>query len=262
MKRLMFSLATLSTLFVWAGSGEENSYRKVDNGAFKRGESLKFRIHYGTINAGEAVVVIDQSNKPIHGRSTLHAVGKGYSLGAFDWFFKVRDHYETYMDEAALIPWIFVRNVDEGGFKINQNQIYDHKNGKVLSNGKSVVVPKNIQDMLSSFYFARTINFSKAKVGDVFSIPTFVDDEIWELKMRYIGTETIKSQVGRVNCLKFRPIVQKGRVFKKEEDMTVWISNDQAKVPVRAEADILVGSIKMDLVGYSGLTAPLNIQKK
>jgi hypothetical protein len=259
MKRILFfALLALLPFAIPAQNAATATYRKVDNKAFKRGETLRYRIHYGAINAGEADLVVDNSKTMINGRPTLHVVGTGESKGAFDWVFKVRDRYESYLDEEALMPWLFLRKVDEGGYKINQNQAYDHNSGTVKSNGKSITVPKYIQDMLSSFYYARTMDFSKAKVGDIFSVKTFIDDEIWDLKIKYLGKEAVDSDLGKINCLKFCPIVQKGRVFKKEEDLSLYISDDANHVPVRAMGDIAVGSIKMDLVGTSGLAADLN----
>src|ERR1044072_7274744 len=150
MKRILFVFALFGFLSASAG-GTDPVYRKVTNTAFKRGEELTYRVHYGGMNAGVAVLSIDNTNKLINGRSTFHAVGIGNSIGAFDWFFKVRDRYESYFDEEALMPWIFIRRVDEGGFKISQNQTYDHNIGRVNSNGKFVTIPKYIQDMVSSF---------------------------------------------------------------------------------------------------------------
>jgi hypothetical protein len=261
MKRLIIYTAAFALLPAFMLAQDPGSYRKVSNSAFKRGEELHYRVHYGTVNAGEAIMSVNNDNKLINGRPTFHVIGTGQSKGAFDWFYKVRDRYESYMDEEALMPWLFIRNVDEGGFKIKQNQIYDHNGGKVNSNGKSMVVPKYIQDMLSSFYYARTIDFSKAKKGDIYSVQTFVDDEIWDLKIKYLGKETITTDIGKVNCIKFCPVVQKGRVFKKEEDLTVYISDDANHIPVRAQGEVLVGSIKMDITSYSGLAVPLNKAK-
>ncbi|HTF03210.1 MAG TPA: DUF3108 domain-containing protein [Bacteroidia bacterium] len=261
MKRLFFAICLLGSIPVIAGGGDPPVYRKAPNTAFKRGEELKYRVHYGAMNAGVATFTIDQSNKLINGRTTFHAVAKGNTISVFEWFYKVRDHYESYFDEEALMPWIFIRRTDEGGFKINQNQTYDHNLGRVNSNGKLLTVPKYIQDMVSSFYYARTLDFTNAKDGDVFSVPTFIDDSVWTMKLKFKGRETIKTDLGKVKCLKFVPVVQKGRVFKKEEDLTIWISDDVNHVPLRAQGSILVGSIKMDIISTSGLMVPLTIVK-
>ena len=269
MKRLIIpiTIAAFLPAFAFAQSTANSAtttttdLRKITNNAFKRGETLKYRLHYGAIDAGEADISIDNTTKMIKDRPTYHAVGVGYSKGAFDWFYKVRDRYESYIDEDALVPWIFMRRTDEGGFKIKQDQMYDQENGKVLSNGKSFDIPKYMQDMISSFYYARTIDFSKAKIGDIFTVPTFVDDEAWQLKIKYLGKETIDSDLGNVNCLKFCPVIQKGRVFKHEDDLNVWISDDPYHVPIRAQAQILVGSVKMDIMSADGLPGKINLSK-
>ncbi|HET6992943.1 MAG TPA: DUF3108 domain-containing protein [Bacteroidia bacterium] len=261
MKRIIIFLTLCNLIPLVNYAQDAATYRTVTNNAFKRGEELTYRIHYGAVNAGVAVMTIDNSSKLINGRPTLHVIGTGTSKGAFDWVFKVRDRYESYMDEEALMPWLFLRSVNEGGFKINQNQAYDHNNGKVMSNGKSLVVPKYVQDMLSAFYYARTMDFSKAKKGDTFEVKTFIDDEIWDLKIKYLGKEIVNSDLGKINCIKFCPVVQKGRVFKKEEDLTLWISDDANHIPVRAEGEILVGSIKMDLIHVAGLAGDMNMVK-
>lgn len=263
MKRILISISLLALIPIagFAQTADAVTYRKVNNTAFKRGEELTYRIHYGAVNAGVAIMTVDNSAKLIAGRPTLHVIGTGTSKGAFDWVFKIRDRYESYMDEEALMPWLFIRRVDEGGYKINQNQSYDHSLGKVNSNGKSLTIPKYIQDMLSAFYYARTIDFSKAKKGDTYAVQTFVDDEVWDLKIKFLGKEVVNSDVGKINCLKFCPVVQKGRVFKKEEDLTLWISDDANHVPVRAQGEILIGSVKMDLIKTSGLGTKLNLAK-
>lgn len=232
------------------------------NEAFKRGEKLTYRMHYGFINAGEVVMEVTDENKLIGGRNTFHVVGIGYTNSSFDLFFQVRDKYESYIDEEAILPWLFIRRVNEGGYKISQNQVYSQFKNSVDSDGKKFDVPENVQDMTSAFYYARTIDFTNAKEGDIFEFPCFVDNETWPLKIKYLGKETIKADIGKIRCIKFCPVVQKGRIFKKEEDMTAWISDDKNRVPIRAEAKVLVGSIKMDLTDYSGLANPLALVEK
>lgn len=239
------------------GNGE--SLPNVNNTAFKEGEILTYRLHYGALNAGIAVLEVKPQVLDVSGRKVYHIVANGYTNGAADWFFKVRDRYETYMDKDALVPWLFVRRVDEGGFKFSQDYIFNHYTKKVdVGNGEKFDVPVGIQDMVSAFYTARSLDLSNAKPGDIFSINSFVDKEIWPLKIKFIGRETIKTDIGKIKCLKFRPIVQKGRVFKKEEDLNVWISDDKNHIPIRAQADIIIGSVKMDITSANNLFNPLS----
>lgn len=224
------------------------------NTAFKEGEVLTYRLHYGVMDAGVAVLEVKPSIMEVAGRKVYHVVGNGYSKGTFDWFFKVRDRYETFIDKDAMVPWMFVRRVDEGGYKFSQDYTFNHYTKKVdVGGGEKIDVPQGVQDMLSSFYAARNLDFTNAKEGDVYTIKSFVDKELWPMNIRYVGKETIECELGTFKCLKFRPIVQKGRIFKNEEDLNVWITDDKNHVPLRAQAKILIGSIKLDIIGASNL---------
>jgi hypothetical protein len=237
------------------GTEDPLPFRK--NTAFKEGEVLTYRMHYGPVNAGIAILEVKPDIMTINGRKVYHIIGNGYTTGATDWFYKVRDRYETYMDKDALIPWHFVRRVDEGGYKFRQDYSFNHYLKKVdIGNNQKFDVPPGVQDMVSAFYMARNFDLSQAKEGDVFNLPCFVDKELWPLNIRYIGKEVIETDIGNYRCLKFQPIVQKGRVFKKDEDMTVWISDDLNHIPMRAKANVLVGSIKMDITSVKNLNNP------
>ncbi len=225
-----------------------------ENNAFKAGEILSYRLHYGIIDAGVAVLEVKPEIMTVSGRSVYHIVGNGYSKGTFDWFFKVRDRYETFIDKDALLPWMFVIRVNEGGYIINQDYKFNHYTNKVdVGNGEKVDIPPGTQDMISAFYAARNLDFSSAKEGDVFTVNSIVDKELWPLKMRYVGKETIACDIGTFKCIKFRPIVQKGRIFKHEEDLNVWITDDKNHVPIRAEAKLLIGSVRLDITGTKNL---------
>jgi hypothetical protein len=224
------------------------------NTAFLPGEVLTYRLHYGMLNAGVAVLEVKPDLIEVNKRKVYHIVGSAYTTGTTDVFYKVRDRYETYMDKDALMPWLFVRRVDEGGYKFSQDYVFNHYTKKVdIGKEQKYDVPFGIQDMVSAFYFARNLDLSNAKEGDIFSMSCFLDKEIWPLKIRFIGRETITTDMGKFRALKFRPIVQKGRVFKKEEDLNVWISDDDNHVPLRAKAEVLVGSIKMDITNAVNL---------
>lgn len=227
------------------------------NDAFKAGEILAFRLHYGLMDAGEIVMEVKPDLIEVGGRKVYHVVGNGYSKGTFDWFYKVRDRYETYIDKDAMLPWMFVRRVNEGGVIINQDYTFNHYTNKVdVGSGEKVDVPAGTQDMISAFYAARNLDLKNAKEGDVFTINSIVDKEIWPLKIRYVGKEKITCEIGTFNCVKFRPIVQKGRIFKREDDLNVWLTDDKNHIPLRAQAKLMVGSIKLDIISVKNLANP------
>jgi len=233
--------------------------RSIEHNAFAAGEELKYRLHYGFIDAGEAVISVKSSKKKIRDRETLHVVGIGRTLKGFNWMFKVDDKYESYIDKEGVFPWIFSRRVNEGGYKINQDYtFFQHKNAVDNKEGKQFATPSSVQDMISAFYYARTLDFSNVKKGDVFNIETFMDDELYTLSIKFVEKETIKLRTGKYKCLKFVPVVQEGRIFKSNDDLQVWITDDGNKIPILAKAKVLVGSIKMELTEYEGLLNPIS----
>ena len=269
-KHILITVPALAAIIALCASGSNNTKQEIlkevlqektiDNlpvnpcVAFKEGEVLTFRLHYGFMDAGVAILEVKPDIMEISGRKVFHIVGNGFSKGSFDWFFKVRDRYETYMDKDASIPWLFVRRVEEGGYKFNQDYVFNHYTKKVdIGGGEKMDIPSGVQDMLSAFYSARNIDFTDAKENQVYSVMSFVDKELWPVKMRFISRETVNTDLGKFKCLKFHPLVQRGRVFKSEEDLNIWITDDKNHIPVRAQAKLLVGSIKLDITGAANL---------
>jgi len=232
-------------------------FRKIANPAFKPGEILEYRFHYGFVDAGIGRLEVKETFSTINNRKCYHIVGTGETRGAFDWFFKVRDRFESYIDSESLMPWVFIRKVEEGTYSKSQHVTFNHFKNSATSEKVTIPVPEYVQDLVSAFYYARTLDFTNASPGALFPISAYLDDEVFEMTIKYIGKEQIETKLGTFNCIKFRPLLLEGRVFKEEEDMTVWVSDDKNRIVVRAEANILVGSIKMDLKGYSGLANPL-----
>lgn len=269
MKKALILSLVLSMNLAFANdieSLEENTstdnFQKVKNIAFAPGEKLTYRLSYGLLDAGEAVLTVDNTSKKVRGRELWKVRGVGKTISAFEWFYKVNDIYESYMDKEGMFPWLFVRRVNEGGYIINQDYtFYQHK--KVVDNGKGKKfgVPNMVQDMISAFYYARTLNYDNAKVGDIYGVNIFLDDELYPTKIKYKGKEIVKTRRGKVRCHKFAPVVQEGRIFKSEDDLTIWITDDENKIPIVAKAKIQVGSLKMHLVKFENLKNPLAFVK-
>ena len=234
------------------------SYPSVSNSAFKLGEKLRYRITYGFMDAGEATLEIKSTSRKGNNRPLFHVVGTGKTLGGFSAFYKVRDVYESYTDQKSIMPWLFKRDVNEGGYKINQTYTFKQNQYKVYNGKKTFKTPMAIQDMISSFYKARTLNFKGMKKDKKFKFKCFMDDEIFDLEIKYVGDEVIKIRKGKFKVHKFVPVVQTGRYFETEEDVQFWITADKNKIPVLVKAKIPVGTVKMHLVEWSGLKNELS----
>tara|TARA_R110000823_G_scaffold93664_10_gene204954 strand:- start:172 stop:942 length:771 start_codon:yes stop_codon:yes gene_type:complete len=253
-----FILLTLVFIFT-------NSFTQKED-SFTTGEYFKLRIHYGLVTAGYATLEIKEAtrnNKKVH-----HVVGKGYTTGLTKAFFKVSDDYQSFFDKETGKPYQFLRKIDEGGYKKYQEGFFNQNNNSVFikdyknNTEKTFKVPENVQDIVSSFYYLRNHqDIDKLKEGESISIDMFFDDETTKFKLKYIGKEDISTKFGEVSCMVFRPYVQAGRVFKEEESLTIWVSDDENKIPVRIKASLAVGSIKADLNEYKGLKHTFKVKK-
>ncbi len=232
----------------------------IRNTAFQDGEQVTMKVFYRTlgmyIGAGEALFTTTlerYSGKPVY-----HCTGDGKSYSFFDGFFKVRDRYESYIDTANLLPYRFVRNVDEGGYKKYNSVTFNQLANTAVSNNGVFKVTNCIQDVVSSVYYARNIDFNKYKVDDKIPFDMFLDDEVYHLYLRYLGKERLKTRYGKFNAIKFKPLLIKGTIFEGGEKMNAWVSDDPNHLLLRVESPIAVGSIVVDMMGYRGLRYPLS----
>lgn len=252
MKKLLF-ISGIFALGLGFTSSSLISYPTAKSNSFKSGERLRYRVTYGFMDAGEAVLTVNETSKKGAGRSLYHVKGEGRTLGGFNLFYKVEDTYESYMDKQGAFPWYFKRRVNEGGYKIEQDYTFKQDKQRVNNGKKDFKVPVGIQDMISSFYYARTLDFESMKKGQITTFKCFMDDEIWPLKVKFVGYEEINIRKGKFDCLKFVPVVQEGRYFKSEDDVEFWVTNDKNRIPVLVKAKIPVGTVKMHLVEWQGL---------
>ena len=227
---------------------------------YKVGEHLKFNISFGPIHVGHADLIVSKQAL-INNKSTFCIKGTGRTAFFFDWFFKVRDHYETYIDTSTLLPVKFIRDVEEGGHFINQKYTFFHKENIVQTQDSVFPIPNNAQDMLSAFFYARTFKKYELNTKQIFNIPIFMDDEIYFLEIRYLYNEILNTDWGKIECMVFQPKMQEGRVFQDGEEMKVWITNDENHLLVKVETKIWAGSIKAILINYKGIAQPLSIIK-
>jgi hypothetical protein len=189
-----------------------------------------------------------------NGEPVLYSKVVARSTGITDKLYKVRDVYECYFYEDSALPAKSVRDISEGNYKKYNSIVYNHDKNLLRSELSGIhKVPDNIRDMVSTFFYIRKIDYSKLKYGDIIKINTFFDDEVFPFDMRYRGKDKIRTKIGEFECIKLVPFVEPGRIFKTEDDMTIWISDDPNLVPVRVKFDLLVGSLKIDLISFEGL---------
>ena len=230
--------------------------------AFKSGEWLRYKMSYsGFLRAGTAILEVKE--KEFNGKKVYHTKGTGYTSGMIKWFFEVDDKYESYFDKDQIKPYLFKRKIDEGGYKKHRITSFNYATKKAYvqdftKQKDTSVVFSNVQDMLSSFYYLRNKDVSKMKKGDEIAIDMFMDSQIYPFKLKFLGREVIKTKFGKINSLIFRPLVQSGRVFKAQESVTIWITDDANKIPIKMKANLSVGSLRAELEAYKGLANTFN----
>ena len=232
--------------------------------AFQEGEWFKFRVYYGIFNASYATLEVTNAN--LNNKDVFHIVGRGKSTGLLHLFFKVDDNYETYIDKNSGLPYRFIRQIDEGSHtkdlqidfdqKLNKAHVFDRKHNE----NNTFTTQEKVHDMLSSFYYIRnSLNENNLVAGQEFNIDMFFDKENHNFKLKFLGREVLNTKFGKVATLKFKPYVMAGRVFKEEEALTLWITDDKNKMPIRIKADLAVGSLNADLEEFKGLKHPFEI---
>ncbi len=265
-------IATL--LFLCFSAFKINAQCFDTNYCFQVGEKVNYHVvynwHFIWLNAGWVDFEVKEAT--FMKRNVYYFNSFGSTFKGYDFFFKVRDRFESYLDIKTLRPLWFRRNTYEGGYSVNNQYIFDHKNNKIFSFTENTYkpflrdtldMPYCTFDVLSLIYYSRNLDFSGLKVNDTIPVSVIIDNELFNLYIRYLGKETIDTRDGhKYKCIKFSALLVEGTIFKGGEDLFVWVTDDKNRIPVLIEAKILVGSVKAVLSVTEGLrykmTAKIN----
>jgi hypothetical protein len=260
-KLLFVSVTALILLTLFQGLYAQ-PLRQHPNQAFGNNEHLTYRVYYnsmftGNVTAGEATISVKETKQKMFDRPVWHIVGEGKSKGAFNWFYKVRDRFESYVDKEALIPYLFVRRTREGNYRKDDDVYFFHDQKLAVSRTARKPVPENVQDFVSALFFMRTLNLNDFRADSSYHLNFFLDDSVYVSKILYRGTEVITTSLGKLRCLKFAPMMATGEVFANAYPIAVWVTDDKNHLPVLVEAKVIVGSVKMELIEYKNLRNPI-----
>lgn len=236
--------------------------RMVKGANFFPGEVIEYKVHYGFVNAAEAQMMIHDRIETVNGRGCYKIDVFGKSIGMFDLFLRIRDNWGTYMDTAALIPRRSYRKIEEGKYRKHEVVDFDHGNGKAVVRNynhkksewkpsEEFEMPPYAQGMVSGYYYLRTLDFQRMKVGEIIDIKAFFDDETYDFKIRYLGRERVRTKLGKKNALVLSPIMPENGLFDGENSIKVWLSDDAGKVPVKIKAQMFVGAVEIDIQSYT-----------
>lgn len=230
---------------------------------FQAGEVLEYKLRYGFITAAEATIKVLNSDLKFDNKPTWNLVVDAKTSGTFDVFYKIRDHYDSYIDKTGLTPYFYQENVREASYKRQDKARFYQDTKKVVSNKGTFTTPTDQTfDLVSAYYFSRSLDISKMVIGDQFRLNYFLGKEIHQLQIKYVGKEIVKSKLGNIRCLKFSPSIEPGRIFRKDSSLYLWITDDGNRVPVKAQVEIIVGAVTMEIKSAKGLKYALAKEKE
>ncbi len=258
MKRLINCILIIC-LTAYCGTDLTAQTQKAkENKTFKADEILNYEMGYGWITGGLAKIELKE--ELYQNKKVFHTRASGYTVGMADKLFFVYDVYESYFDTETGLPYKAIRNIRENKYKRYQEDFFDNEK-KTVTNDKGITTVKEMTfDVASAVYYLRREKLETIKNGDIIQIHTYFHGDPWELIIRFKGYETLKTKFGKIECMKFKPVVEKG-TFEDQDALSIWISKDDNHVPIRIQMDFFVGSFKTDLVSYSGLKNELKVVK-
>lgn len=261
MKRLKITIIAVLSLAGLLAFKQFEPNRVIANKSFSFGEKVEYRVHYGFINAAEAKVEIARNLSVVNNKPCFKINVTGRTVGAFDLISRVRDNWRSYVDTVAIVPQMFYRNIQENRYRKEETVVFNHDKDQAVSTikneTKSFKIPDNIHDIISGYFYLRTLNFEKIAEGEVIEVPTFFDGEIYKLRIRYVGKDVIKTKFGKIKVLRLNPLIPDNKLFKGEGAVKLWVSDDINRIPLKAQVELAIGSLEMDIKSVKNLRKEL-----
>ncbi len=260
MKKIIVLLLTALCGFGFTLHFQE-SFEPITNHSFSKGEVLEYRVHYGFLNAGEGIVEVSPNIFKVNNRPCYKINVSGKSVGPFDLMLRIRDTWRTYVDTSTMNPQRFYVNIQEGRYRKEENVYFNYDTKKIRSEEvnhetKEFDLPRNVQDLISGYYYLRNVNFDRLANGDLILVKAFFDDGFYDFKVRYRGRGEANTKWGKVRCIKLTPVMPDNKLFNGENSIRVWITDDKNRIPVKVEADMFVGAVELDLKRFKNLRHP------
>lgn len=246
-RTLVFWVTILMSCFSLVAQSQQNNI-------FRYGEVLIYRIYYSSYlidaTAGEAVLSFEQysGNKISNNDTVYYATGTGVSKGLFDFFFEVRDKYESYFNRTTMLPSIFIRNTHEGGYTRIDTVYFNQKNHIAITSNTEMDIATKTFDIISAIYHLRTLALDDFNVDSTYLLNFYLDDSVYYSAIKFVGHDTLKTKNGIIPTLKLAPMMATGEVFADKYPMFVWVTDNKQHTPILISSKVIVGSIKAELI--------------
>lgn len=267
----MKKFAIIGSIFLFSAFVSKDVTKVTKNTSFQAGELVKYRIHVGFITGGEAAIEVHPKYYDVNDKVCYKINASGQTTGTVGLMFNVKDLWRSYVDTNTLMPQKFYRDISEGRYRLKEKSVFNQEEGRITVQAQKKdrdvqykffdIKKMSTHDIVSGYYYIRNINYDKLKKGDVVSLDAFFEDKLYDFRVRYEGKETIKIKGTKYGAIKIVPIMPDDQeLFDGESSIRIWLSDDGNKIPLRAEADMFVAKVQLDIKSYSGLRHKLNIK--
>jgi hypothetical protein len=258
-QKVVFALAVTAFLTSSKPTG------KVFTAAYFPGEQIRYRVHYGFFNAGEAYMRLTDKYYLVNNKVCFRAEIIGNSTGAFDKMIRIRDVWGSYFDTVSFQPQKSFRSIQENKYRKREETYYDYNanRARVIAENYTpevVNVVPAIQDMVSGYYFLRLQNYNHLRKNDTLKLFGIFEDKTYNFNIIYLGKTRIKTKFGKSNTFVISPIMPENKLFKGAHPIRMWISDDQNRIPLKIEAELLLGSVELDITDYANLKYPIRFE--
>jgi hypothetical protein len=261
-------------LIPWSLYGyQPEIYPVVTNKSFQRGEVLEFKMTYGIFTVGEGTAEVQKNYFKLKNRDCFKVEIKAETVGVANWIADVHNQYSAYIDTLSLLPLNFYRKQRENNYRKEERTDFNHETKKIsvqtldkeTNKWKNPVIfdaPPEVREMISGFLLLRNMDLTNVSIKDTIIIKGFFEDEFYSLKIIYYGKEVISTKIGKIRTLIFKPVMPDNKLFRGENSVTAFFSDDKNRIPVKIETKMFIGNAGVELTGYKGLKNPLNLVKQ
>ncbi|MHB8875589.1 MAG: DUF3108 domain-containing protein [Myxococcaceae bacterium] len=220
--------------------------------AFGPGEQSTYNVVYLGLSAGTAQVTVGTEMKQ-WGKEVWPIVATVKSESLVD-FYPIRDRFVTYWDDRQQRTLGSDLFADENHKKRRQRIRLDGPEAQVTRQKEgaeaqetSHEVPQQTMDMAAVAFALRN---KPLKVGDEYALPVFTGVKLFDLEAKVEGVEKLQTVLGSREVVRVRVTTQFSGKLAAKRDMIAYFTNDSRHVPVKIEADFLLGTVVGELTRY------------
>lgn len=217
---------------------------------FAPGETLTYDVSWSSyVTAGSATLSVIEK-KPSYGSEAYYIAAEGRPTPLLSKLYDLYYKVDTLLDVSTLLPQrasTYSREGRRQRMKVTmfdqaaKKAHYEVQAGTVVQ--KDLAIPANTQDALSSIYVLRA---SALKQGNTFVMPVSDSGETYTVQMEVGAVEPVSTGIGQIRAWKITPVLPSADAGGARR-LTLWVSDDPRRLPVRLQAQLAVGSFDLTL---------------